>query len=460
MLFLRAIIAKKQIVIEGGTAMVNIDFSKTTGKIKPMHAVNNGPIIGGDDMIRENFNDFKEAEIPYVRNHDASFCAEYGGEHTVDVHAIFPDFDRDVDDEDAYDFTYTDIYTENILKTGAEVFYRLGSKIEHGPKKYGTLMPKDFNKWARICEHIIRHYNEGWANGFEWNIKYWEIWNEADGIKETGNQPCWSGTPEQFYEMYAITSKHLKKCFPDLKIGGPAISYIVNEKWRDAFFNWIVKENAPLDFFSWHIYTANPKYIGNDARIACEVLEKAGYHNTEKIISEFNYMENFDGQFIDSIEAIISERGAAFYAAAMCVGQKSPLDMLMYYDARPTALNGLFDDYTLRPLKGYYALRMFSELYKLGGEVISTADDENLYTAAAVKDGKAGAMICHYSVDKNATGKWVDINLDGLGDADSLRYYIVDKDYTMLEKKFNTEKSRIFMQPNSFVFISNYCIND
>ena len=56
-----------------------------------------------------------------------------------------------------------------------KVFYRLGSKIEHNRKKYGTLVPKDPHKWAVICEHIIRHYNEGWADGFHLNMQYWEI---------------------------------------------------------------------------------------------------------------------------------------------------------------------------------------------------------------------------------------------------------------------------------------------
>ena len=29
--------------------------------------------------------------------------------------------------------------------------------------------------------NVIKHYNSGWANGYHYNIKYWEIWNEPDG---------------------------------------------------------------------------------------------------------------------------------------------------------------------------------------------------------------------------------------------------------------------------------------
>ena len=67
-----------------------------------------------------------------------------------------------------------------IINTGARVFYRLGASIEHWANKYGTGKPMDFDKWVDICEHIIMHYTEGWANGFFYDIAYWEIWNEPD----------------------------------------------------------------------------------------------------------------------------------------------------------------------------------------------------------------------------------------------------------------------------------------
>ena len=146
------------------------DFTKETGKIKPMHAVNNGPVKAGESQIRENFNAWAECGIPYARNHDASINYGYGGEHIVDVWAIFPNPDADVNDPASYDFILTDEYTRTTLEAGTKIFYRLGNKIEHWVKKYGTLVPPDYKKWAQICEHIIMHYNEGWADGFNWNI--------------------------------------------------------------------------------------------------------------------------------------------------------------------------------------------------------------------------------------------------------------------------------------------------
>ena len=150
------------------TATVTVDPAQALGAIKPMHAVNNGPVVKkpGGDQVRGNFEDYKAARIPLARTHDSSNCVS-GGAHTCDINAIFPNFDADENDPKNYDFVFTDHYLDAIRRAGTAVFFRLGQTIEHGPKKYGVLPPKDFAKWARICEHVIRHYNEGWGWGLD-----------------------------------------------------------------------------------------------------------------------------------------------------------------------------------------------------------------------------------------------------------------------------------------------------
>ena len=59
---------------------IHVDFSSRNGRIKPMNAVNNGP-TGMSERGTSNFLDYKALEIPYARNHDASFYYGYGGEH-------------------------------------------------------------------------------------------------------------------------------------------------------------------------------------------------------------------------------------------------------------------------------------------------------------------------------------------------------------------------------------------
>ncbi len=113
---------------------------------------------------------FTAAHIPYCRTHD---CVGIRNRSClVDIPKVFPNFDADENDPNNYDFHYSDEYIGAVQKAGTETYYRLGCSIEWGSKKYVSLMPTDFAKWARICEHVIMHYNEGWANGFNYNLQY------------------------------------------------------------------------------------------------------------------------------------------------------------------------------------------------------------------------------------------------------------------------------------------------
>lgn len=437
-------------------SIVNIDYSKESGKIKAMHAVNNGPVVAGKDQTRGNEQSYKAARIPYARVHDAAFYSGYGGEHTIDVHAIFPNFGANVNDPASYDFACTDHYISQIIEYGAEPFYRLGSKIEHGVKKYGTIMPPDFQKWAEICEHIIRHYTEGWADGFNYKIEYWEIWNEPDlDPDDSTNKRCWSGTEAEFAKMYIIAAKHLKACFPHLKIGGPASAG--DEAWMERFLQRLVDEgNVPLDFLSWHWYWTEPSDVSIKATRIRRLMEKYGYGKSESIMNEWNYVRSWTKEFVYSIKQIIGVKGAAFTAAVMSALQNNPdVDMLMYYDARPTAFNGLWDMYTYEELKGYYAFYAFANLYELGTQVENSTDDENLYVVAAKNGEKVGAMVTYYAENDNENSKIVEINVEGC-DMSKAKFYLVDEShsYTPYTRvAFENGKLTMRMERNTILYI-------
>ena len=408
---------------------VTVDFSKSNGRIKPMHAVNNGPVYKfASDQRITNIDAYRDAGIPFARTHDASYYPTYGGEHTVDVNFIFPDFDADPYNPDSYDFCLTDEYLRVIEFAGTKTFYRLGSKIEHWKKKYNTLPPKDFKKWAVICEHIIRHYNYGWADGFNMGIEYWEIWNEPDlDPDDSDNKRCWGGTKAQFFELYDVAANHLKSCFPELKIGGPAIAH--NMEWAEDFIKQL---KAPLDFFSWHIYTNNPEDIVNRTVFVRRMLDKYGFTETESILNEWNYVRGWEGdEWIYSLKAEKGLKGASFTAAAMCASQYSPLDMLMYYDARPCGMNGLFcTDFVYECLKGYYPFRMFNELYKLGDSVEAKSDSNEVYVCAAKSDSECAVMLTHFAEDDSAAAKQIALNLKNIDKA-TAEIYLLDENNDM-----------------------------
>ena len=98
--------------------------------------------------------------------------------------------------------------------------------------------------------------------------------------------------------------------------------------------------NIPLDFFSWHIYCTEPVHMAQKAERIKTLLNKYGYENVESILNEWNYVKGWEEEFVYSLKAIHGIKGASFTLACMCTSQHSPIDMLMYYDTRPSAFNG------------------------------------------------------------------------------------------------------------------------
>ena len=395
----------QKIKIKIGVKMnqVKVCFSKEVGKIKPLNAVNNGPIVSVRSIGTENI--FTELNIPFARLHDASFCSAYGGEFTVDVHRIFRNFDADENLEENYIFEATDKYLKNIQKVGTKIFYRLGASIEHGVK-FGTFPPKDFLKWAKICEHIIRHYNEKWANGYEMGIEYWEIWNEPDCRNADGSNPCWQGTEEQFIELYSVSAKYLKQTFPNLKIGGPAFASVWSEAFVNKFLKSISENQIPLDFFSYHWYG---KKVSDFAETICKaqtMLEEYGLGKTEKILNEWNYVDGWLGDdFLNSILAIKGQKGASFVCAAICEAQKLDLDMLMYYDARPCAFCGLFETDTYQKLNTFNAFSYFNQLLKRGTAVETQVVGQGVYACSAKSNESASLMFTYFPEDNKESAE-------------------------------------------------------
>ena len=442
-------------------AELKLDSSKIVGVIKPMHAVNNGPIRARNDQSRGNFDAYKAARIPFARNHDASHCATYGGPHCVDVANIFRDFNADPEDPANYDFLLTDILVQNTLDAGTETYYRLGASIEHWAKKYNTLPPPDFKKWAVICEHIIAHYNEGWADGHHHNIQYWEIWNEPDlDPDDSTNKRCWGGTAAEFYELFKITATHLKARFPNVKIGGPALAWRVGD-WMDNFLAALTKdgEKTPMDFFSWHIYCIQPQQILDRAKIVREKLDAAGYTEAESILNEWNYVKGWGKEWFQySVNTIHNLKGGAFTMSCMLASQNSSIDLLMYYDARPTpGFCGLFNIYDFSPMKPYYAFPMFADLYDLKNQVSCETDDPDVYAIAAKgEDGTLKTVVCYYQEDDEVKDAKTVILTDVAGDLTGMTCKIVDETRNLedYEVKVSGNTVEIVLTPNSYVLLS------
>ena len=376
---------------------VQVDFAATVGTMKPMHGVGQPPMLGIDTNL---FHYMTEAGVPYSRLHDVG--GWHGGNMFVDIPNVFRDFAADENDPKNYDFTFTDILIKGIVDSGVEPYYRLGVTIENffRVKQMRIHPPKDFAKWARICERVIRHYTEGWANGYRYKMTYWEIWNEPDS--EPGDCPMWTGSFADFCRLYETASKHLKKCFPHLKIGGygaSGLQRLVQEKPRqhdvfikdklDEFFAYVKAHDCPLDFFSIHAYDMPgapllPAAMKTYAKYCREHLDAIG--RTDTVISMNEWLPRWTGPG--------SARQAAVCASLLIALQQSAFDNAMIYDARPGIglYSPLFDPSTLKPRPAYWALCNFNELYRLGREAKVGKLPDGVHAIAAT-DGKGLAKV-------------------------------------------------------------------
>jgi len=368
-------------------AVVTVDFGKRVkGRIKPLHGVNNSPL-----SLYEPPLGFREAGIPFCRLHDTG--GAFGGARFVDIPNVFPDFEADPSDPASYDFAFTDALLTQLHAAGTEPFYRLGVTIEnhYRIKPYHIHPPKDFRKWAEICAGVVRHYNAGWADGFHFGIRYWEIWNEAE------NPPMWTGTRKEFFELYRITANRLKKEFPGIKVGGYGScgfriltrgDCVESEfhrncsEWMESFLKYVTakKSRAPLDFFSWHLYSLNPEEIGVQAEFVGRKLKEYGLTETENIFDEWNYVGRGYG-------TMKKAEGACFTAAAFCLLQDSPVDKAMYYDAFPSrGYCGLYHFPDIATTKTWSVFFMWNQLYRLGGRFRTTVRNSRRAAPVRVED--------------------------------------------------------------------------
>lgn len=436
-------------------ANININFQSIIGKIKPMHAVGQPPFKGGGFGKGHDFSPMqilKDAHIPYSRLHDVG--GAFGSNRFVDIPNIFRNFDADVDDPASYDFTFTDTLINALMEYGVSPYFRLGVTIENQcvVKAYHIHPPKDYDKWARICEHIIRHYNEGWADGFHYGITYWEIWNEPDNRKNPATNQMWTGTPEEYYRLYDVTAKHLKKCFGDkIKVGGFASTgvygmyadpekYGMNVEKREeprytgeneghrmkflfGFLDYIKEHNSPIDFFSWHVYSTWD-VAGPMADFIDKVLTEYGYGDIETHLNEWNNSHN-------RLKNRDCSYASANVAAMMCTMQNKKTSMLMYYDAKYVALGAyacFYDVNTYEPSNVYYVFKAFGELYRLGSQAEVSLDAEKVLALAAV-NGDEKAVLITNTTEEDVTVK---TNLEGDFEA-----YLIDIDHLMTKEDIN-----------------------
>lgn len=228
------------------------------------------------------------------------------------------------------------------------------------------------------------------------------------------------------------------------------------DEYIDMLLNEIKRRCLPLDFFSFHGYARIPQSFTEGAEKIRGILDDKGYTDTEIILNEWNYVKGWLGD--DWVYTLKSEqglKGASFIAASMCEVHKSPLDMFMYYDARPCAMNGMFSEYFYEPLKGYYPFKMFGNMYIMNNASETESDCTDIYSFAARSENEAGIMFTYYLDEDSAEEKEVALNLKGLVSDKPVKaeVYLLDEnnDMTLTDTKIlSGESFTMYFKMNLF----------
>lgn len=305
-----------------------VDFQNQTGEIKDILGVNRGPshrdagyMDAGISMIRTH--DYHDA-FDYAMYSQFWYFDSINNEFTT----INEDFEPD--NPTHYNWFATDSVIANFDEINCDIYFRLGTSY---PNENYVIQPADppldpdglnFTNFAELCKRTVMHCNGDWSNGLNKDIRYWEIWNEPEGL-------FWNGTPLQFFSMYKTARDSIKSFDPDLKVGAlsalPTTTLEIDTTYSSGFFNWLQANNSSIDFYSWHIYgIQNPYALMELAQNMRTNLDEHGFTEAESHVTEINNnLEPWLPQFTDSPE------GCAYYASHYITAQMAPVDKLFWY---------------------------------------------------------------------------------------------------------------------------------
>jgi len=412
-----ALVAATALAEQTAVPAFTADFSRVTGPLKRLNGLNNTvPIANTSNPENDLTEEFRELEIPYTRFHDAEI--ENPGYGLVDVSRIFPLFHADENDPRNYCFETTDDYLKGCLATGSEIEFRLGETIEHDNKRYRVRIPADIEKWSTICLNIARHYRDGWANGYHWNIRRWAIWEEPDNYPQLLTGPDYATTTTAYLEMYEKTAKKLKAAFPDVVVCGPQ-TWGSGSPFIKVFLDRCQKNGVPLGALAWNNYARTPEDMFNASVELRRDLDARGLKETELAISEWHYgPPNWDWTklrsakyFHECPEDMTGADSAVYMLSCFARMQDSPVDRMYFYSAR-TGAWGLWGKYKNR-FHTWYAMKAFALLAHGRDRIdVPSRPAEGVYAVGTrdaagvgrllvlVKDARIGAV----SVDVRGAG--------------------------------------------------------
>lgn len=158
-----------------------------------------------------------------------------------------------------YTFSGLKRILDTVLSTGLKPFFELSflpTALSRDPTqtichyKGTTAPPKDFKQWEKLIYEVVNFLWKTYGSE-EVRTWYFEVWNEP-------NIPFWSGTKEEYFQLYRHAAQAIKQVDSHLRIGGPATA---RGEWVSEFLAYCRKSGTPVDFVSTHIYPSDLAFI-------------------------------------------------------------------------------------------------------------------------------------------------------------------------------------------------------
>lgn len=223
-----------------------------------------------------------------------------------------------------YDFSISDQIFDFFVENGVEPIVELGSMprdLARDPSQVwfdwdmGKSPPKDFALWQELVYQFVQHSVDRYGADIvgKW---YFEVWNEPECCR---NQ-FWTGTLDEYFELYDHSVAGVKRALPGGRVGGPVASQPIelteNSMLGTLFLDHVSTDNyvnpgspGTLDFFAYHSWSFIDGAV-NGYFDALNLLDQHGYSNVGIAITEFGPTWEFG---LDD-EPQENENGAVFVA--------------------------------------------------------------------------------------------------------------------------------------------------
>lgn len=369
-----------------GPRQLAVDLEQVVGTIRNLNQTNKGPVVATHHGGLVDFSErLHTAGITMIRQHDVHIA--------FDMHVIFPDPDADPTLEASYRFETTDEMLREAADRGFSVMFRLGES--YGEAKSPRMSAQ---RWAEVVRHVVAHVNGGWADGGHAGVPYWEIWNEANGPL------FWSGTPQEFYELYALGARAVKAADPSTKVGGPGMAGHTAESWLRGLLRYARASAAPVDFVSWHIYhMGNPHTLALAQRQIRALVDEEGFPGAEVLLTEWNLNGGSSCERMGCGAYVDTAYNAAHAAAAISYLQDTDLPLAFRYRTDGTGLFGLFGDGAIEPAwsPSGLAFGLLAQVYSTPRRVATEGGDESGFTMLG--GCSADGASCHVLIADQAS---------------------------------------------------------